>query len=279
MDLDGDQGYGFGVGGRMGDVQDFAQQGNHFENRYFPTRNGWWRSVLTKDFDGDGDVDILAGNLGTNNSLKPSKNEPVELFVSDFDENGQVEQLMTYYLQGRRIPFANHKELTKQLPGLKKKYLFAQDFSKASVETIFGAEKLNKAHRKEATEFAHVYFENKGNLNFQAHQLPKEIQFSTLNAYFSLPSSKTESKLILGGNFHDAHLELGRFDASNGHLLTIEKKGKLSSQKLAGTALSGQVKQLVPIQIGNRKCLLVVKNNESLRVLALEKDREMDKVQ
>jgi hypothetical protein len=53
--------------------------------------------------------------------------------------------VLTYYLQGKEIPFATKEELVKQIPELKKKYLYAEGFAKASLNDIFKKEKLEKA--------------------------------------------------------------------------------------------------------------------------------------
>ncbi len=96
------------------------------------------------DIDNDGDIDLIAGNLGLNSRLKASDEEPVRLYYNDFDDNGKKEQVLTYYLNGKEIPFASKDELQKQIPNMKKKFLYAEDFAKASLDEIFQDEKLKK---------------------------------------------------------------------------------------------------------------------------------------
>ena len=83
------------------------------------TLSGWWNFTLPYDFDGDGDLDILAGNTGMNGRFHPTATEPLRMYVADFDNNEQVEQLLTYYLGGKEVPFATHAEVMKQMPGLR----------------------------------------------------------------------------------------------------------------------------------------------------------------
>jgi hypothetical protein len=106
---------------------------------------GWWNFIKALDIDNDGDLDFIAGNLGLNSRLKASHNEPVRLYLNDFDGNGTRDQVLTYYLHGKEIPFANKAELEKQMPMLKKKFLYAADFAKATIEEVFDKDKLNKA--------------------------------------------------------------------------------------------------------------------------------------
>jgi hypothetical protein len=61
--------------------------------------------LLPYDIDGDGDIDIVAGNLGLNSRLKASHAQPVRLYYNDFDDNGIKEQIMTFYLEDREISF------------------------------------------------------------------------------------------------------------------------------------------------------------------------------
>ena len=100
-------------------------------------KKGWWNFILPVDMNNDGNIDLIAGNLGLNSRLKATEKEPVRLYYNDFDDNGKKEQVLTYYLDGRELPFANKDELEKQMPNLKKKYLYAEDFAKAPLKIFF----------------------------------------------------------------------------------------------------------------------------------------------
>ena len=220
------------------------------------------------DFDGDGDLDILAGNLGQNNKLKPSTEKPVKLYVSDFDNNGQVEQILTYYVKGHEIPFNNHAELTKQIPSLKKRFLYAKDFAKASIPEIFGKENLAKALRREVNTFESMYFENTGGMKFKAHPLPDELQFSTLNAYALAELSQDGKKeVLLGGNFYECNIEMGRYDANFGNVLRIGKNGEMQVSPLGDLRIQGQIRRIRPIKIGDKMAFVFARNNEHCIVI------------
>ena len=107
-----------------------------FSKKVLTDKKGWWNFVMPCDIDNDGDIDLVAGNLGLNSRLKASQSKPVKLYYNDFDDNGKKEQVLTYYLNGKEIPFANKAELEKQMPFLKKKFLYASDFAKASLKTF-----------------------------------------------------------------------------------------------------------------------------------------------
>jgi hypothetical protein len=240
----------------------FLNNGGKLEKKSLETGAGWWNFALAHDFDGDGDMDILAGNTGKNSRLKPSPQEPVRLYISDFDNNGQTETILTYYLKGKEIPFANHEEMMKSLPVLKKKYLFATDYAKASVPELFGKESLSKAVLRKADTFESMYFENTGNLTFKAYPLPDVLQFSTLNAaaLFDL-NGDGKQEVILGGNFYDCNIEMGRYDANFGNVLSISNDGKMEVFPLGDLMVKGQVRRIEPVKAGDNTYFILARNN------------------
>ena len=250
----------------------FLNQGGNFEKKTLETGKGWWNFVLTHDFDGDGDQDILAGNLGENAKFKPSSDEPVRLYVNDFDDNGQTETILTYFLKGREIPFANHAEMMKQLPMLKKKYLLSKEFAKATVAELVGKEKLAKAVIRTADNFKSTYFENTGNLNFKAHVLPDELQFSTLNAAALADlDGDGRQEVLLGGNFYECNIEMGRYDAGDGNVLSIGKEGQMAVYSLGDVQVKGQVRRIEALKAGGRTVYVFARNNMKAVVLEPEK--------
>ncbi len=239
--------------------------GNDFIRKEISDQTGWWNFVLPSDFDRDGDVDLLAGNIGQNSKLKPTKEEPVRLYVEDFDDNGQTEQILTYYVDGREIPFANYMELTEQLVSLKKKYLFSKDLAGASLHEIFG-DKLKQAVVREANTFESLYFENIGDMEFKAHLLPVELQFSTLETA-SLFDSGNESGVILGGNFYECNIEMGRYDSNFGNLLSIGPNGLMKHSPLGDLRIKNQVRKILPVDIDGEVAFIFAKNEDTSQVL------------
>ena len=116
----------------MGWYCGISQSQGIFEKRELTDKKGWWNFILPVDLNGDGQLDLVAGNLGLNSRLKANEKEPVRLYYYDFDDNGKKDQILSYYLDGRELPFANKDELEKQVPILKKKFFYAEDFAKAN---------------------------------------------------------------------------------------------------------------------------------------------------
>lgn len=231
--------------------------------------SGWWNFAVPHDFDGDGDLDILAGNLGQNGRFRPTPSQPVRMYVSDIDQNGQTDQILTYYLKDKELPFATFEELTKTIPSLKKKFLYAKDFAQASVAEIFGPENLKKAVLRQANTFESLYFENLGNWTFATQPLPDELQFSLLNAC-SLADLDGDGQMeaIMGGNFYECNIEMGRYDASFGHIVSFAAStGEASAFPLGDLRVRGQVRKISPITIGGKPALILARNNDKCVVL------------
>jgi hypothetical protein len=213
-------------------------------------------------------VDILAGNLGENARFKPTADEPVKMYVNDFNGNGRIEQILTYHLGGREIPFANYKEITTALPELKTEYPLVKDFAEATLDELFGKEKLEKALVRQANTFPSMYFENTGGLSFKAHLLPDELQFSTLNApcLYDLDGDGTK-EVLLGGNFYQSNIEMGRYDANYGNVLSISKDGKMNAYPLGNLTVKGQVRKIHPVTIAGKTCFILAKNDDVSQVI------------
>lgn len=236
-----------------------------FQKRPLNDLKGWWNFMLPYDFDGDGDLDIVAGNLGKNNKFQPSKEHPLRLYVADFDDNNQIEQVMTYYVKGREVPFANWDELTKQLPYLKKKYLLAKKFAQATIPELFGADKVAKSVQLEVNTLQSMYFENTGQgLQFNAQDLPDALQYSPLKAA-SLADLTGDGKdeVILGGNFYESNIEMGRYDASYGNVLQLTERGKMYVYPLGSLRVKGQIRRIKAVKTGGKTAFILARNNQS----------------
>jgi hypothetical protein len=197
---------------------------------------------------------------------------PVRLYVSDFDDNQQIEQILTYYIKGREVPFANYDELTKQLPYLKKKYLIAKNFANATLPELFGADKLANSIHRAANTFQSMYFKNNGKgLAFTAEPLPDVLQYSTLNAA-TLDDVDGDGKVevILGGNFYESNIEMGRYDASYGNVLKFTAQGTMSVFPLGSLRVKGQIRRIEPVKTVGGKVFVLARNNEKALVLQVK---------
>jgi len=249
----------------------FMNEKGKFTKNLITNKKGWWNFALPCDIDRDGDIDFIAGNLGLNSRLKASDKEPVRLFYSDFDENGKHEQILTYYLAGREIPFANKDELQKQLPYLKKKFLYAGDFAKASLEELIGSENLQKAEKLTANYFANAVLINDGHLNFTISELPWEAQLTSYRDAVVVNANNDDlPDILLVGNFYENNIQMGRYDADFGTILLNLGKGHFQCETINGLVLKGESRHIRPMKINSKEAFVVAKNNDSARVIGFK---------
>ncbi|SEL63388.1 Repeat domain-containing protein [Aquimarina amphilecti] len=230
--------------------------------------NGLWNCISIQDMDRDGDLDIVAGNWGLNSRLKASKEEPIQLYLSDFDDNGKVDPIVTYFYQGRETPIATKDELTKQIPGLNKKFLSYKAFSEADFNDYFLKEKIDQAEKKQVYMLETTFFENKGDLDFMAHSLSWETQISSVHDVLVHDvNADGYHDIILGGNTYEISTQLGRLDGSYGTILFNNKDGDFVSSKNSELKVDGAVRSIKAIKIKEEEYLLFGVNNDSIQLV------------
>ena len=266
MDKDGDKDLVLSM--EWGGICAFINQGGSFTKKMLTTKKGWWNFILPYDFDNDGDVDLIAGNLGHNSRLRASEKEPVNLYYNDFDGNGKKEQVLTYYLDGRKIPFANKAELEKQLPGMKKSFLYAEDFAKATLLELFSSEKLNKAEMLEADYFSNAILINQGNLTFITQTLPWEAQLTSYkDAIVVNANDDNLPDVLLFGNYYENNIQMGRYDADFGSVLINQGQGLFAVEPINGLVVKGQVRRVRKINIAKKEAYILARNNDSTMII------------
>ncbi|HJS54588.1 MAG TPA: VCBS repeat-containing protein, partial [Chitinophagaceae bacterium] len=267
-DLDGDGDNDLILSLEWDGIVAFVNEQGKFGRKYITDQKGWWNFTTPVDVDGDGDLDLVAGNLGLNNRLKASPRYPVRLYYNDFDENGKKEQVLTYYLGAKEIPFSTKDELVKQIPELKKKYLYAEDFAKASLQDIFKKEKLRTAHLLVANYFANVILINNGNWNFTSKELPWGAQLTPYrDATITDINNDGKPDILLAGNFYPNNIQMGQYDADYGTALINNGDGNFSCILLSNAALKGEVRHIRKINSGKNEVFILARNNDSLRII------------
>jgi len=268
FDLDKDGDKDLIVCCEWGTITAFINDNGKFTNHALTDKQGWWNFVLPVDIDNDGDVDLVAGNLGLNSRLKASDKQPVRLYYNDFDDNGKKEQVMSYYMNGKELPFANKEELQKQIPQIKKRFLYAQDFAKASMREIFTADKLKDARLLTANYFANAVLINDGNMHFTTAALPWEAQLTSYRDAIVINANNDGlPDILLAGNYYDDNIQMGRYDADFGTLLINRGQGKFACEEINGLAIKGQVRHIRKIEIAGKDAFILARNNDSVIVI------------
>tara|TARA_B110000238_G_scaffold57268_1_gene62563 strand:+ start:154 stop:3456 length:3303 start_codon:yes stop_codon:yes gene_type:complete len=228
---------------------------------------GWWYSIETSDLNGDGQQDLVLGNLGENYKYKASKEEPFEVFYDDFDENGVKDIVLAYYNYGIQFPLRGFSCSSQQIPELKSKIKKYDLFASLDVQDVYGEVNLENALRLQANSFKSTVLINKKG-KFSNQPLPYEAQLSSINDFIIDDFNEDGIKDILAvGNLYNAEIETTRNDAGNGILLIGNGDGRFHSKlrKETGFYAPSDAKKIIPITINNKRGVLVGNNNDLLQ--------------
>ena len=250
------------VGGRL----------QHQKNTGLDNETGWWCSLIAGDFDGDGDQDYVAGNLGLNNKFRASATEPVRVFANDYDHNGRLDPILTYYLNHQHVPVAPRDLMMTQIPSIKKRFPTYHDYASHPFEELFTADERKNAFVREARQMASCYLENRGNFTFAVQTLPIQAQMSPIYGLLTGDfTGDAQLDLLLAGNFYGTETIGGQQDAGKGLLLSGIGKaaGRLPFRVATDTGLNmdGDIKSIASLRRadGSVWCL-AASNNGPLRV-------------
>ncbi|MEZ4774014.1 MAG: VCBS repeat-containing protein [Bacteroidia bacterium] len=211
---------------------------------------GWWNKIQIGDFNHDRRPDIIVGNTGTNTQFAVSEQQPAEMYFKDFDNNGAVDPLFCFYIQGKSYPYITRDELLRQLGGLRSRFTSYQSYADVTISDIFKKEELETAGHLVANHMETTLFLSQPDGKFVVSPLPGQVQYApvyTINV-LDFDGDENEDILLCGNNSH-TKLRLGKSDANYGVLLKGDGKGGFSyvNQMKSGLSLKGDVRSVIEI--------------------------------
>ncbi|MFM1912535.1 MAG: hypothetical protein RIR51_373 [Bacteroidota bacterium] len=231
---------------------------------------GFWNGLVAQDFDKDGDLDLVIGNLGTNTKLLREENGTLKMWLKDVDGNTQDDHIIGYSRNGEYFPINNKDELGKQLPGIiNKKYTYYNEFAGKSIMELFEDGELDGSETKEVNNFQTMYFENKGNNEFEGKSMPLLAQTSKVMKMISEDlDNDGDLDIILGGNFYGPSMYQSRYDSFFGITLINDGEGNFKSELATETGflMDGEVRDIEVIDTPMGRLYLIARNNESIQV-------------
>ena len=233
-------------------------------------QRGWWNSITGGDFDNDGDIDYIAGNLGLNSFFRASADFPVKLYATDFDGNGSIDPILTTYLKdqhGEKQEYTalNRDDIMAQIPSLKKNFLTYKDFAGAGFKQLFSPLAIKKALQLSANNFTTVLLANQGKGKFTMKPLPALAQLTPIFGVVTEDFNQDGNlDLAMCGNDFGNEVSNGRYDAFNGLVLLGNGKGDFKPMAMmrSGFYLPGDSKSLLAIRGSNNKFILVASENK-----------------
>ncbi len=229
--------------------------------------NGWYNAVEIADVNNDGFPDIIAANHGLNSRFKATQDEPVSMYINDFDKNGTLEHIITRYDQGGEYPFVLRSDLIAQIPSLKKKYLYFDQYKGKTINDIFTPDQLKNTLVLRAYSFETTLWMNEAGKTMKKAELPLQTQLAPAFGILIDDFDKDGMKdILLGGNLCRAKPETGIYDASYGTYLKGDGKGGFTwlPASASGVSVKGEIRSIRKVRHKGHNLALIARNNEGV---------------
>ena len=270
-DFDNDGAYELAIAGEWMPIRIFKQNSDRVyeeitEQAGLQKSSGWWNVLKAADLNGDGNLDLVAGNRGLNSLIRAKPDESIILYNGDFNNNGMLDPLITQVIDGQRYPLPGRDQLLRQLPNLRSQFPTYESYSTATINEIIPEDVLNDSEKYYVHTFASSVFKNKGDGRFEIEPLPRYAQVAPVYDMIvdDILSNDLYDILIAGNNF-GTRPEMGPI-AGQGALLAGDGEYGFTALRSNETGFygDGSIRKLaiLPSQLGI--LLLTARNGESV---------------
>ena len=251
----------------------FIQENGEFKNSTaslgYNVTGGWWYAIDGADFDNDGDIDIIVGNLGLNYKYQANAEETFDIYANDFDQNGSTDLVLGYYNDGVEYPVRGRQCSSQQIPAIQIKFKDYNSFANATIEDVYGTENLMESLHYQVTSFASMYLENLGKGKFKKRELPFQAQISPINDMIIEDfNADGNFDVLIAGNLYAAEVETPRSDAGIGLMMLGDGYGEFKPLPYgtSGINMGYDVKALGFIQNAGQSIIVTANNQRPLEL-------------
>ena len=256
----------------------FRNEGGRFtnftESTQLESTSGWWNCLVAGDFDQDGDPDYIVGNLGLNSRYHASADEPLRMYTKDYDQDGRIDPILSYYIMGEEYPAAYRDALSDQMNPMRRRFPKYETYANTTFDELFTTVELEGAYVLRAERLATSYVENQGNgpdgyPTFAVRDMPLVTQTAPVHRMVTddLNGDGHLDVLMVGNSYApDAHV--GRYDAFIGQALLGDGAGQFRPLTLgeSGFHVDTDAKDIIQLKRNGKPAWVVASNNDSLRV-------------
>ncbi|MCL6261034.1 FG-GAP-like repeat-containing protein [Aquiflexum sp. TKW24L] len=273
-DVDGDGRPDLMVAGELMPITVFLNKGSKLQKMTdsgLENHLGWWNSLVAGDFDGDGDIDYVVGNMGANNYYHPTMDRPVKIYAKDFDNNKSIDPVtITYFKdnENKYIPVPAHywDDLYGQSTLFRRKFERYKQYARITEADLFTAEELEGVTILQGNYDRSSYIENLGNGKFKIHELPLMAQIAPVNG-MAVDDINGDGNLdvLLVGNDYGNEVFSGRYDSMTGLVLLGDGKGGFEAVRSleSGFLVPGDAKSMAVLTMADGKNIYLSTQNRS----------------
>jgi len=280
LDINGDEQLDLVTVGEWMPIQFYENnKGVLSKSKTYDKLQGWWYSLAAEDMDGDGDKDLVVGNIGLNNKFHPTTKKPLHIYCNDFDESGSFDIVLSKEYNGELVPTRGRECSSQQMPFIIDKFPTYKDFANANIEEMYGKDKLGEAVHGVLNETHSIILWNDGG-DFTPQNLPIQAQMAPVNGIV-LKDVNNDDKMdiVIAGNMYQAEVETQRYDAGTGGIFLNKGNQEFTylSPVESGFSAPDDVKDVQAITIGNQQGLIVTNNDGALQLFRLNINKLADK--
>jgi hypothetical protein len=233
--------------------------------------NGWWNGIASGDFDNDGDIDYVVGNLGLNGPYKASVKEPVCVYAADYDHNGKLDPIMCHFIDGKEYMVHSRNDVIKQMTPMRGRFRSYDSYASVTIQEAIKKDELDKAVVVKAEKFESVYLQNMGGGKFKMIDLPLEAQFSPI---YGMQTGDFDGDghldVLAVGNSYATETQTGRYDAQGSLLLKGDDNGNFIAVRDV-LNIFGDNKSIAQFQMSDGSSSVVIGvNSDSLKVFKIK---------